>query len=119
MILFLEYPKCSTCRKAKKWLDENGVEYTDRHIVDQNPSVDELKMWHEKSGLPLKKFVNTSGMRYRELNLKDRLPQMSEEEQYELLSSDGMLVKRPLVVGEEFVLTGFKESEWEEKLKTL
>ena len=119
MILFLEYPKCSTCRKAKKWLDENGVEYTDRHIVDQNPSVDELKMWHEKSGLPLKKFVNTSGMRYRELNLKDRLPQMSEEEQYELLSSDGMLVKRPLVVGEEFVLTGFKESEWEENLKTL
>ena len=119
MILFLEYPKCSTCRKAKKWLDENGVEYTDRHIVDQNPSVDELKMWHEKSGLPLKKFVNTSGMRYRELNLKDRLPQMSEEEQYELLSSDGMLVTRPLVVGEEFVLTGFKESEWEENLKTL
>lgn len=119
MILFLEYPKCSTCRKAKKWLDENGVEYTDRHIVEQNPSVEELKMWHEKSGLPLKKFVNTSGMRYRELNLKDRLPQMSEEEQYELLSSDGMLVKRPLVVGEEFVLTGFKESEWEEKLKTL
>ena len=119
MILFLEYPKCSTCRKANKWLDENGVEYTDRHIVEQNPSVEELKMWHEKSGLPLKKFVNTSGMRYRELNLKDRLPQMSEEEQYELLSSDGMLVKRPLVVGEEFVLTGFKESEWEEKLKTL
>lgn len=119
MILFLEYPKCSTCRKAKKWLDENGVEYTDRHIVEQNPSVEELKMWHEKSGLPLKKFVNTSGMRYRELNLKDRLPQMSEEEQYELLSSDGMLVKRPLVVGEEFVLTGFKESEWEENLKTL
>lgn len=119
MILFLEYPKCSTCRKAKKWLDENGVEYTDRHIVEQNPSVEELKMWHEKSGLPLKKFVNTSGMRYRELNLKDRLPQMSEEEQYELLSSDGMLVKRPLVVGEEFVLTGFKESEWEENLKPL
>ena len=119
MILFLEYPKCSTCRKAKKCLDENGVEYTDRHIVEQNPSVEELKMWHEKSGLPLKKFVNTSGMRYRELNLKDRLPQMSEEEQYELLSSDGMLVKRPLVVGEEFVLTGFEESEWEENLKTL
>ena len=119
MILFLEYPKCSTCRKAKKWLDENGVEYTDRHIVEQNPSVEELKMWHEKSGLPLKKFVNTSGMRYRELNLKDRLPQMSEEEQYELLSSDGMLVKRPLLVGEEFVLTGFEESEWEENLKTL
>lgn len=116
MILFLEYPKCSTCRKAKKWLDENGVEYTDRHIVEQNPSVDELKMWHEKSGLPLKKFVNTSGMRYRELNLKDRLPQMSEEEQYELLASDGMLVKRPLVIGEEFVLTGFKEADWAEKL---
>lgn len=116
MILFLEYPKCSTCRKAKKWLDENGVEYTDRHIVEQNPSVDELKMWHEKSGLPLKKFVNTSGMRYRELKLKDRLPQMSEEEQYELLASDGMLVKRPLVVGEEFVLTGFKEADWAEKL---
>ena len=119
MLKFICYPKCSTCRKAKKWLDENGVEYTDRHIVEQNPSVEELKMWHEKSGLPLKKFVSTSGMRYRELNLKDRLPQMSEEEQYELLSSDGMLVKRPLVVGEEFVLTGFKESEWEENLKTL
>lgn len=116
MILFLEYPKCSTCRKAKKWLDENGVGYTDRHIVEQNPSVDELKMWHEKSGLPLKKFVNTSGMRYRELKLKDRLPRMSEEEQYELLASDGMLVKRPLVIGEEFVLTGFKEADWAEKL---
>ena len=114
MILFLEYPKCSTCCKAKKWLDENGVEYTDRHIVEQNPSVEELKMWHEKSGLPLKKFVNTSGMRYRELNLKDRLPQMSEEEQYELLATDGMLVKRPILVGDTFAFPGFREKEWKD-----
>ena len=117
MFLFLEYPKCSTCRKAKKWLDENGISYEDRHIAEQNPKEQELRMWHEKSGLPLKKFVNTSGLLYRELKLKDRLPDMSEEEQYRLLSTDGMLVKRPLLVGEDFVLVGFREQEWEERLK--
>lgn len=117
MVLFLEYPKCTTCRKAKKWLDENGIDYTDRHIAEQNPSEEELKEWHVKSGLPLKKFFNTSGMLYRELQLKDKLPQMSEEEQYQLLASNGMIVKRPLVIGDDFVLVGFKEKEWEERLK--
>lgn len=115
-MLFLEYPKCSTCKKAKKWLDENGKEYEDRHIVENNPTAEELKQWHQKSGLPLKRFFNTSGMRYRELQLKNRLPEMSEEEQYDLLASDGMLVKRPLVIGDHFVLVGFKEKEWEESL---
>lgn len=117
MILFLEYPKCTTCRKAKKWLDENGIDYTDRHIAEQNPSEEELKEWHGKSGLPLKKFFNTSGMLYRELQLKDKLPQMSEEEQYQLLASNGMIVKRPLIIGDDFILVGFKEKEWEERLK--
>lgn len=117
MTLFLEYPKCTTCRKAKKWLDENGIDYTDRHIAEQNPSEEELKEWHGKSGLPLKKFFNTSGMLYRELQLKDKLPQMSEEEQYQLLASNGMIVKRPLIIGDDFVLVGFKEKEWEERLK--
>ena len=117
MTLFLEYPKCTTCRKAKKWLDENGIDYTDRHIAEQNPSEEELKEWHAKSGLPLRKFFNTSGMLYREMQLKDRLPQMSEEEQYQLLASNGMIVKRPLVIGDDFVLVGFKEKEWEERLK--
>ena len=116
-MIFLEYPKCSTCKKAKKWLDDNGVAYDDRHIKEENPSVEELKEWHKKSGLPLKRFFNTSGMLYKEMQLKDKLPNMSEEEQYELLASDGMLVKRPLEVGEDFVLTGFKEADWEEKLK--
>ena len=116
MILFVEYPKCSTCQKAKKWLDERGVEYTDRHIKEENPTVEELKEWHKKSGLPLKRFFNTSGMKYRELGLKDKLPEMSEEEQYELLATDGMLVKRPLVVGDDFVLIGFKEALWKETL---
>ncbi|MCI5622470.1 arsenate reductase family protein [Anaerostipes sp.] len=115
-MLFLEYPKCSTCKKAKKWLDENGKEYEDRHIVENNPTAEDLKQWHQKSGLPLKRFFNTSGMRYRELQLKNRLPEMSEEEQYDLLASDGMLVKRPLVIGDHFVLVGFKEKEWEEFL---
>ena len=115
-MLFLEYPKCSTCQKAKKWLDTNGVSYEDRHIKEQNPTAAELKEWHKMSGLPLKKFFNTSGMLYKEMQLKDKLPTMSEEEMYELLASDGMLVKRPLVIGEDFVLTGFKEAEWEEKL---
>ena len=116
MLLLLEYPKCSTCRKAKKWLDDRGISYEDRHIAEQNPNVQELKEWRERSGLPLKKFFNTSGMLYRELGLKDRLPGMSEEEQYNLLASDGMLVKRPLLVGEDFVLAGFKEQEWKEKI---
>ena len=116
MILFVEYPKCSTCQKAKKWLLENQVEFEDRHIIEDNPSKEELKAWYEKSGLPLKRFFNTSGMKYKELKLKDKLPDMTEEEQLELLASDGMLVKRPVLVGDNFVLTGFKEKEWTEKL---
>ena len=115
-MLFLEYPKFSTCKKAKKWLDEQGISYEDRHIIEDNPTVEELKDWHERSGLPLKRFFNTSGMKYRELGLKDKLPEMSEEEQYELLATDGMLVKRPLVVGDDFVLIGFKEALWKETL---
>jgi arsenate reductase len=115
-MLFIEYPKCTTCKKAKKWLDDNGISYTDRHIKEDNPTVDELKEWHRKSGLPLKRFFNTSGNLYKELQLKDKLPDMSEEEQYALLATDGMLVKRPIVVTEDVVLTGFKESEWAEKL---
>ena len=116
-MLFLEYPKCSTCKKAKKWLDEEKIDYTDRHIVEENPSYDELKEWYGKSGLPLKRFFNTSGMLYREMQLKDKLPAMSEEEQLQLLATNGMLVKRPLVVKGDTVLTGFKEAEWTEKLK--
>lgn len=115
-VLFIEYPKCSTCQKAKKWLEAQGVSFEDRHIKEQNPTAEELKLWHEKSGLPLKRFFNTSGMIYRDMQLKDKLPSMSEEEQYALLATDGMLVKRPLIVGEDFVLTGFKEKEWEEAL---
>lgn len=115
-MLFLEYPPCSTCRKAKKWLDDNGISYTARHIKEENPSYEELKGWLEKSGLPVKKFFNTSGMIYRDLGLKDKLPTMPQEEQLRLLATDGMLVKRPLVIGEDFVLTGFKEKEWAEKL---
>lgn len=115
-MLFVEYPKCTTCQKAKKWLDARGVSYEDRHIKEQNPSVEELKVWHEKSGLPLKKFVNTSGLLYKEMKLKDKLPLMTEEEIYQLLATDGMLVKRPILVSEDFVLTGFKEAEWEEKV---
>ena len=116
-MLFLEYPPCSTCKKAKKWLDDNGISYTARHIKEQNPSYEELKAWYEKSGLPLKKFFNTSGLIYKELGLKDKLPTMTEEEQLRLLATDGMLVKRPLVVSENFVITGFKEADWTEKLK--
>ena len=114
-MLFLEYPPCSTCQKAKKWLDEQGIAYTDRHIKEQNPTYEELKAWYEKSGLPLKKFFNTSGLVYKNLGLKDKLPTMSEEEQLQLLASDGMLVKRPLIVSGTTVLTGFREKEWEEK----
>lgn len=116
-MLFIEYPKCSTCQKAKKWLDENGVAYTDRHIVENNPTYDELKEWYERSGLPLKRFFNTSGMLYKSMQLKDKLPTMSDDEQLKLLATDGMLVKRPLIVSENFVLTGFREKEWTEKLK--
>ena len=116
-MLFLEYPKCSTCKKAKNWLESNGVEFEDRHIVENNPTADELKAWYEKSGFPLKKFFNTSGLKYKELGLKDKLPDMTEEEQINLLATDGMLVKRPLVIGDDFVLIGFKEAQWAEKIK--
>lgn len=114
MLLFIEYPKCTTCKKAKKWLEDNGVEFTDRHIVENNPTKEELKEWYERSGLPLKRFFNTSGLKYKELGLKDKLAGMSEEEQIELLSTDGMLVKRPLLVGDHFVIPGFKEESWKE-----
>ena len=115
-MLFVQYPKCSTCRKAKNWLDEHDIEYESRHIVEDNPQADELQYWHEKSGLPLKRFFNTSGMKYRELKLKDKLPDMDNQEKYDLLATDGMLVKRPIVVGDDFVLVGFKVKEWEEQL---
>lgn len=115
-MLFICYPKCSTCQKAKKWLDERNLKYTERHIAEDNPSYDELEKWYRKSGLALKKFFNTSGMIYRELQLKDKLADMSEEAQLELLATDGMLVKRPLVIKGDTVLVGFKEAEWAEKL---
>ena len=124
-ILFLQYPPCSTCKRARKWLDDHGISYEARHIKEQNPTAAELETWYKKSGLPLKKFFNTSGNVYKEQNLKDRLPEMTEAEQLELLATDtvgnmrckgGMLVKRPIVVGEDFVLVGFKEVEWEDKL---
>lgn len=115
-MLFLEYPPGSTCKKARAWLDEHGLEYTARHIKEENPGYEELADWYHRSGLPLKRFFNTSGLLYKSLELKDKLPGMSEEEQLRLLSSDGMLVKRPLIVTEDRVLTGFKEKEWEEAL---
>ncbi len=115
-MLVLVYRKCSTCQKALKWLEENQVEFEERSIVEENPTYGELKVWYKKSGLPLKKFFNTSGLLYKDLNLKDKLPEMAEEEQLKLLATNGMLVKRPLVVGEDFVLTGFREKEWGEKL---
>lgn len=116
-MLFIEYPKCSTCQKAKKWLDDNGFEYESRHIKDNNPSYEELKEWFEQSALPLKKFFNTSGMLYKSMQLKDKLPEMSDDEQLKLLSTDGMLVKRPLIISDKAILTGFREKEWKEKLK--
>ena len=116
-ILFIEYPKCTTCKKAKKWLDDHGIAYEVRHIKEQNPTAEELAVWYQKSGLPIKRFVNTSGMLYREMNLKDKLPTMTDEEILELLATDGMLVKRPLAIGDDVVLTGFKEAEWSEKLE--
>lgn len=115
-MLFIEYPKCSTCQKAKKWLEEHNITYTDRHIVEDNPTYEELKEWQSRSGLPLKKFFNTSGVLYKNMQLKDKLPNMTEEEQLRLLATDGMLVKRPFVVDGDLVLTGFREPEWKEKL---
>ncbi len=116
MIKFICYPKCSTCQKAKAWLDKNKIEYDFRDIKENNPTLDEVKEWHKKSGLPLKRFYNTSGLLYKSLNLKEKLPDMTEEEQYESLATDGMLVKRPLVIGDDFVLAGFKEKEWIDSL---
>ena len=114
-MLFLQYPPCSTCKKAKAWLDARGASYEDRHIKEHNPTYEELKAWYEKSGLPLKKFFNTSGLLYKSMGLKDKLPSMTEEEQLKLLASDGMLVKRPIYVKDDTVLVGFKEAEWAEK----
>lgn len=118
MITFVCYPKCTTCQKARKWLDENQIAYEFRDIKTDNPTFDELAAWHQISGLPLRKFFNTSGLLYKSMDLKNRLPAMSEEEMLKLLSADGMLVKRPLVIGNDFVLVGFKETEWEFHLKT-
>ncbi len=117
MLKFICYPKCTTCQKAQKWLDEKGAEYELRNIKEKNPTFDELKKWHAESGLPLKKFFNTSGLLYKSMELKDKLPLMNEKEQLELLSTDGMLVKRPLLIGDGFVFTGFREKEWTEKVK--
>ncbi len=114
--LFLEYPKCSTCRKARTWLEQQGISVEARHIVEQNPSVQELTAWWQQSGLPLRRFFNTSGMKYRELNLAARLPEMSEEEQLALLASDGMLVKRPLLITKTAVIPGFKDEAWQKVL---
>ena len=115
-MLFIQYPPCSTCQKAKKWLDEHGVTYTDRHIKENNPTYEELKEWHRRSGLPLKRFFNTSGLLYKSMELKNKLPAMSEEEQLRLLATDGMLVKRPILVTENAVVTGFREAEWEKMI---
>ncbi len=115
-MLFVQYPKCSTCRKAKAWLDERSVEYDIRHIVEENPTAEELRSWHRASGLPLRRFFNTSGMLYRSMGLKDKLPGMSDDEMYALLATDGMLVKRPLLVLDDVVLVGFKEKDWEKLL---
>lgn len=115
-MLVLEYPPCSTCKRAKAWLDSHGISYETRHIKDENPSYEELKQWYEASGLPLKRFFNTSGLQYKALGLKDKLPTMSEDDQLHLLSTDGMLVKRPLVIANEKILTGFRETEWEQAL---
>ena len=112
-MLFVEYPKCSTCKKAKTWLDARGIAYEDRHIVEENPTAAELRTWHEASGLPLKRFFNTSGMLYREMELSKKLPSMTEQEMYDLLASNGMLVKRPLLIDKNTVLVGFREAEWE------
>ena len=115
-MLYINYSKCGTCKKAKAWLDANDIKYIDRPIKEENPTLDELKTWHKLSGLPLKKFFNTSGLLYKSLELKDKLPKMTDDEMYELLASDGMLVKRPIVVKGDLVLVGFKEAEWAAKL---
>lgn len=115
-MLFICYPKCSTCQRAQKWLDENGVQYTLRDIKTDNPSYEELAEWHERSALPLKKLFNTSGLLYKSMGLKDKLPAMSEDEMLRLLATDGMLVKRPLLISDSFVLVGFKQTEWESKI---
>ncbi|MFI3207068.1 MAG: arsenate reductase family protein [Clostridia bacterium] len=112
MVLFIEYPKCSTCKKAKNWLLENNIEFISRHIVEENPSADELRKWYEQSGLPLKRFFNTSGLVYKGMGLKDKLPSMSEQEQLDVLATNGMLVKRPLIISDTHIFTGFKEKEW-------
>lgn len=116
MYLLLEYPTCSTCKKAKKWLDEHQIPYQTRHIKEQHPNAEELKQWHQMSTLPLKRFFNTSGMVYKEMQLKEKLPQMSEEQQYKLLAENGMLVKRPLLIGSDVILIGFQETQWEQIL---
>ena len=116
-MIFLCYPKCSTCQKAQKWLDANGIQYEIRHIKDNSPTEVELRKWHKISGLPLKKFFNTSGLLYKEQGLKDKLPTMTEDEMVALLAMDGMLVRRPMLIGDDFVLVGFKETEWEKVLK--
>lgn len=115
-MLFIEYPKCTTCKKAKKWLTDNGITFEDRNIKEENPTYEELKAWQEKSGLPLKKFFNTSGLIYRSMNLKEKLPTMTDDEQLKLLATDGMLVKRPLIISDDLILVGFREKEYEEKL---
>ena len=112
--LFIEYPKCSTCQKAKKWLEQNNIEFKDRHIVESNPTKEELKKWIKQSGYDIKKFFNTSGMKYKELNLKEKLPNMTDDEKIEVLSTDGMLVKRPLIITDDLILVGFREKEWEQ-----
>ena len=116
MIKFICYPKCTTCQKAKKWLDDNKIEYQIRNIKEDNPNFEEISAWYKISDMPLKNFFNTSGLLYKSMELKDKLPTMSDEEQLRLLATDGMLVKRPLVIGEDLVLIGFKESEWSEKI---
>ena len=115
-MIFLGYPRCSTSNKAQKWTDDHGIPYTFRHIKDDNPSLEELTTWYKRSGLPLRRFFKTSGLKYKELQLKDRLPGMSEEEQLALLATDGLLVKRPMLIADDFILVGFKETEWAEKL---
>ena len=115
-MLFVQYPKCSTCQKARKWLEGHGSVFTTRHIKEDTPTIEELKIWHKRSGLPLRKLFNTSGLKYKELALKDKLSMMSDEEQLALLASDGMLIKRPILVGDDFVLIGFREAEWDAAL---
>lgn len=115
-VTFIEYPPCSTCKNAKKWLNDHGIEHIDRHIKENNPTADELRVWHQKSGLPLKRFFNTSGLLYKDLHIREKLPHMTEEDMYSLLATDGMLIKRPVVIGDDFILVGYKEFEWSEKI---